>query len=97
MAAAAGARKRTKAPELGPLPQWDLADLYPARDDAGLERDIATCAAAAASFRARYEGKLAGLTGAELGGAIAAYEKMEETLGRVLSYASLVHAGDMSG
>jgi oligoendopeptidase F len=96
MAAAAGARKRTKAPELGPLPQWDLADLYPARDDAGLERDIATCAAAAASFRARYEGKLAGLTGAELGGAIAAYEKMEETLGRVLSYASLVHAGDMS-
>ncbi len=96
MAAVARTGKRTKGAELGPLPTWNLSDLYAARDDASLERDIATTAEAATAFQTRYEGKLAGLSGAELGQAVAAYERMQETLGRVLSYASLVHAGDMS-
>jgi oligoendopeptidase F len=81
---------------IGNLPQWDLRDLYPGRDSAELERDLAASEADAKSFRARYEGQLAGLPGEALGEAVAHYERLQETLGRVMSYASLVHAADMS-
>ena len=92
---AAGGR-RAKKTALGALPRWDLADLYPGRDSAELTRDLDESSRAAKAFRERYQGKLAALSGAELGGAIAAYEAMQEPLGRVMSYASLVHAADMS-
>ena len=87
----------TAAPErkLGALPEWDLSDLYPGRDSAELKRDLERSEADAAAFRERFEGKLAGLSGAALGAAIAAYEKLQETLGRVMSYAYLVYAGNM--
>ncbi len=90
--AAATAKRRA----LGKLPQWDLGDLYPGRDSPELACDLDRSAAEAKSFRAHYEGKLAGLSGAELGDAIARYERLQETLGRVMSYAGLVHSGDMS-
>jgi oligoendopeptidase F len=93
--AAAGVRKARKA-ALGPLPQWDLSDLYPGRDSAELKRDLETGEAEAKAFHERYQGKLAALSGAELGAAIATYERLQESLGRVMSYASLVHATDMS-
>jgi oligoendopeptidase F len=80
----------------GPLPEWDLGDLYPGRDSEALKRDLAASEADAAAFRARYEGKLVTLPGAALGGAVASYERLQETLGRIMSYAYLVYAGDMS-
>ena len=92
----AAGERRAKKTALGALPRWDLADLYPGRDSAELARDLDESGRAAKAFRERYQGKLAALSGAELGGAIAAYEAMQETLGRVMSYASLVHAADMS-
>jgi oligoendopeptidase F len=81
---------------LGPLPEWDLADLYPGRDSPELAADLERGAAEARSFHERYEGKLATLSGAELGGAIAAYERQQERLGRIMSYASLAYAANMS-
>ncbi len=85
------------APEaaLGPLPEWDLGDLYPGRDSAELKRDLARTEADAGAFRERYEGKLQSLSGAALGAAIATYERLQETLGRIMSYAYLVYAGNM--
>jgi oligoendopeptidase F len=83
------------AGDLGPLPQWDLADLYPGRDSTELQRDLAASESEAAALRARYEGKLAMLSGAALGAAVASYERLQETLGRIMSYAYLVYAGDM--
>jgi oligoendopeptidase F len=80
---------------LGALPEWDLRDLYPGRDSAELKRDLAESEAQAAAFRERYAGRLAALPGAALGAAIAEYERLQETLGRVMSYAALVYAGDM--
>jgi oligoendopeptidase F len=80
---------------LGPLPEWDLSDLYPGRDSAELKRDLARTEADAGAFRERYEGKLQSLSGAALGAAIATYERLQETLGRVMSYAYLVYAGNM--
>jgi len=81
---------------LGDLPNWDLDDLYPGPDSQALKDDLDRCAVEAKAFRDRYEGKLAGLEGAGLGAAIAAYEALQETLGRAGSYAQLVYAGDMS-
>ena len=82
--------------DLGALPSWDLGDLYPGPDSARLNGDLERCESEAKDFRARYEGRLAGLDGAALGAAIAAYEAIQETLGRVSSYAQLVYAGNMS-
>src|SRR6266403_1092885 len=81
---------------LGPLPEWDLGDLYPGRDSPELARDLADLAAQASAFRARYEGGLAALTGAELGAAVAQYEKQQEVAGRIMSYAELVRAGNVA-
>jgi oligoendopeptidase F len=86
----------TAGAALGVLPEWDLGDLYPGRDSAELKRDLERSEREAGAFRERYEGKLAELDGAALGGAITAYERLQDTLGRILSYAGLVYAGDMS-
>ncbi len=81
---------------LGELPAWNLADLYPDLDSPALQADLEGAAAQAKAFHARHAGKLAGLDGAALGAAIADYEAIQETLGRVMSYAQLVYSGNMS-
>jgi len=81
---------------LGDLPEWDLADLYPGRDSPELQRDLAALSTDAAAFRARYEGRLAALSGGELGAAVAQYERLQETAGRIMSYAELVRAGNVA-
>jgi len=84
------------AATLGPLPQWDLADLYPSPDGPEITGDLDRSLEAAKSFRASLEGKVATLSGADLGAAIVEYERIEEVLGRVMSFAHLRYAGDMS-
>jgi len=81
---------------LGPLPEWDLGDLYPGRDSPELARDLAALPADATAFRARYDGWLADLSGGELGAAVAAYEKLQEIAGRIMSHAELTRAGNVA-
>jgi len=81
---------------LSNLPEWDLTDLYPSTTSAELEGDIRNSASGAKEFAAKYEGKLDELDGAGMASAIAEYEVLEEILGRIMSYAYLVYAGDMS-
>ncbi|HEY1796770.1 MAG TPA: M3 family oligoendopeptidase [Stellaceae bacterium] len=81
---------------LGQLPEWDLADLYPGRDSPELKADLATLETSAAEFQARYQGRLAEMSGAELGTAVAEYEALQEVAGRVSSYAELVRAADLA-
>ncbi len=76
------------------LPVWDLNDLYAAPDDARIEVDLQAAQAQAAAFEAQYRGLLAGLSGAELAAAVQTYERVEESLGRVMSYAQLLFAED---
>ena len=78
------------------LPEWDLSDLYPGRDSEPLARDLAQLVDDAEAFRERYQGRLADLSGAALGAAIETYEQLQEQSGRIISYASLVHAGDLA-
>ncbi|HMD65071.1 MAG TPA: M3 family oligoendopeptidase [Stellaceae bacterium] len=81
---------------LGALPEWDLCDLYPGRDSEALTRDLARLAGDAEAFRGRYQGHLADLSGAALGAAVETYERLQETGGRIMSFASLVHAGNLA-
>src|SRR5260221_1821815 len=93
---AATAEMAGERQDLGLLPEWDLSDLYPGRDSPELAQDLATLASDAAAFRAKYEGLLAGLSGAELGEAVAGYERMQEISGRIMSYAELTRSGNVA-
>ncbi|MEL6766649.1 MAG: M3 family oligoendopeptidase [Pseudomonadota bacterium] len=80
------------AGEFGALPVWDLGALYAGPDDPAIAADLEAAGADAQAFAERYEGKLAGLGGAGLAEAVAAYEAMQSRLGRVMSYAMLRYA-----
>ena len=75
---------------------WDLSDLYEGPDDPELSEHLDTARREAESFRADYAGRLENLSGAELGQAIARYEFILELLHRVMSFAQLLFASDMS-
>ncbi len=84
---------------LGALPVWDLSDLYSAMDAPEVKRDLDRSAESARAFEARYKGKLEALSespeaGTALAAAITEFEAIEEILGRLGSYAGLIHAGD---
>ena len=81
---------------LGDLPEWDLADLYPGPESDELKRDLERIGREAAAFRDRYAGSIEGLEGAALGMAVADFETIQETMERIMSYAQLVYAGDVS-
>ena len=74
------------------LPVWDLSDLYGAMDDPSIERDLKAADDGADGLIEQGQGKLAAMDGEALAAFIAAYEKIEELLGKVYSYASLLHA-----
>ena len=74
---------------LGTLPAWDLTDLYPAPDSAELTADIAMLETEARDFAARYQGRLADLTAPEMLACIEAYQRIDITAGRIMSYAGL--------
>ncbi|WP_119301164.1 M3 family oligoendopeptidase [Dongia deserti] len=78
------------------LPTWNLGDLYAGPNAPEVERDLKDAGTKAAAFRQQYEGKLASLGGVEFLAAVLDYERIQETLGRVMSYAQLLYAGDMS-
>ncbi|MFC3230263.1 M3 family oligoendopeptidase [Marinibaculum pumilum] len=81
---------------LGRMPEWDLGDLYPAPDSAELERDFALCESEAKALAADCAGRIGSLDGAALAQAIRRYEVLDERLSRLVSYASLVYARDVS-
>ena len=76
------------------LPTWDLRDLYPAPDSPQLTADLDRTETEAKAFEARYAGKLAGLDGNGLAAAIEGLERIEEVMGRVMSYAQLLFSAD---
>ena len=82
--------------DLGQLPGWDLSDLYPDRDAPELTSALEKVAGQARAFRDDHAGKLAGLDGSTMAGAVAAYEEIQETLGRIGSFAFLTYATEMS-
>ena len=74
---------------LGPLPEWNLSDLYTAPDAPEVANDLAWVDSACAAFAADYEGRLATLDAPGLLACIARYERIEQVAGRLGSYAGL--------
>jgi len=75
---------------------WDLSDLYDGGDDPRIELDVEQTEAAAAAFRERYYGAVAGLSPADLREAIEERERIESTFTRAIYYAHLWFSTDMN-
>jgi len=84
------------ADALGDLPEWDLSDLYPARDDPSLEADLTAAASSASLFKQSFAGRMDGLNGDQLAAAIQEYERIDELLSKLMSYAQLVYSGNVT-
>src|SRR5262245_36894608 len=87
--------------KLGALPEWKLADLYERPDAPQLESDLKAAERVANAMQDRYAGKLATLLdgtqgGAALAEAVRAFESLNDLMGRIVSYASLLYAADTS-
>jgi oligoendopeptidase F len=105
MAKAIAAKRRTNSASpkgksaLGNLPEWNLADLYAGLDDPAIKRDLDRADADCVAFENDYKGKLAELAastqaGAALATAVRRYEAIDDLMGRLGSYAGLLHAGN---
>jgi oligoendopeptidase F len=88
---------------LGTLPEWNLDDLYRGLDDPAIKRDLDRADAECVAFETAYKGKLAELAqgdlmrtprGAMLAEAVRRYEAIDDLMGRLASYAGLMHAGN---
>jgi oligoendopeptidase F len=91
--------KSRPASRLGALPEWNLADLYAGIDDPAIKRDLDRADADSVAFEEAFKGKLAALAdganaGAALAQAVKRYEALDDLLGRLISFAGLIHAGD---
>jgi oligoendopeptidase F len=87
--------------ELGDLPQWRLTDLYESMASPRFAADLERAEREAKAFQERWRGKLAAIAaspeaGDTLAEAVRGYEALQDLIGRVMSYASLLYASDTS-
>lgn len=92
-------RRQNREPDLGTLPEWDLTHLYPSMDAPAFAADMERAASRALDFAGTYRGKLAAIAAqadasVALHKAVAAYEVLDDLMGRIMSYAGLVYSGD---
>jgi oligoendopeptidase F len=92
-------KSKAGATRLGALPEWDLSALYSGLDDPAIRRDLDRTDADCVAFEQAYKGKLAALAAAPqgtstLGEAVRRYEAISDRMGRLGSYAVLIHEGD---
>ncbi len=94
--------KASRAPNggIGALPEWDLSDLYAGVNSPEIAGDLARSDALARAFEERYKGRLATLAtppdgGKALAEAVRAFEAIDDLIGRIVSFASLVYSGNM--
>ena len=86
---------------LGVLPEWKLDDLYSGMDAPEVRRDLDRADNYSVVFEDEFKGKLASMASApdasaRLTDAVKRYEMIDDLLGRLISYASLVYSGDTS-
>ncbi len=92
-------KKPAKPPKLGALPEWNLNDLYPGIDSPAIKRDLDEADADCVAFEQAFKGRLSAMVGGKgdrppLADAVKRYEALEDRLGRLISYASLIYAGN---
>ncbi|MCA3562039.1 MAG: M3 family oligoendopeptidase [Aestuariivirga sp.] len=84
----------TATAALGPLPEWNLADLYASPEDPKFAADMKKGEELAKAFAETYRGRLASLGGEGLAAALKDYEALSDLLGRTGSYAQLYYVGN---
>ena len=91
-------RASAARPDLGPMPVWNLGDLYPSPNSKEVHADLKKATDEAKAIQERYRGKLAELAkdGAALAEPVVRYEALSDTLGKLGSYAGLLYAADTS-
>src|SRR5579859_4642423 len=101
IAGKSAAKRAVRYTSVGPrqLAEWNLDDLYRGLDDPAIKRYLDRTDAECAAFEEAYKGKLAGLAaaadgGAALAAAVRRYEAIDDLMGRLSSFAGLIHAGD---
>ncbi|MEJ0010006.1 MAG: M3 family oligoendopeptidase [Alphaproteobacteria bacterium] len=95
MAAATKRKQASPAAASDRLPEWDLSALYKGMQDPAIARDAKRLEKDAADFAKQYQGQLKTLAPAQLLEAVAAFERIEQELGKLGSYAQLLYAGNM--
>ena len=89
---------QSSSDQLGPLPEWNLGDLYSGIDAPELAADLAQASQRAKDFESNAKGTLAGILDrldvAQLTTFIREYESLQDLMGRIGSYAGLVYCGD---
>lgn len=79
------------------LPEWDLTDLYSSPDSETVTADLADVLKACEAFSEQFKGHLSGFATSapdDLAVAIVDFEQVQDRLGRLASYASLLYASD---
>ncbi len=99
MAKSSSRKKSAKPAKPGALPEWNLNDLYPGIDSPALKRDLDAADGDCATFEQDFKGRLQAMAAGEGAGralaeAVKRFEALEDKLGRLISYAQLVYAGD---
>ena len=88
-------------PDLGALPEWRLQDLYEGMGSPRFAADLERAEQEAKLFAEAYRGKIAEIAakldaGETLATAVKAYESLQDLIGRIMAYASLLYASDTS-
>ena len=92
----APATTAASAKALDNLPEWNLDDLFPGRECSELDAATDQARTRAKAFETAYKGKLSEMAPPALAAAIGEYEEIDEILGRMMSFASLLYSADMS-
>lgn len=84
---------------LGPLPRWDLTDLYPSIECVELKADFERAETECQKLVRDYRGKLAEIASHKdasslLSTAIQRYEMLDDIIGKIISYAGLLYSED---
>ena len=87
------ATSASPSPDLGPMPVWDLSDLYSAPNAPEVAHDLARAEREAQALKDQCQGKLAEIAkdGDKLGLVIKAYEDLSDLMGKLASYAGLYY------
>jgi oligoendopeptidase F len=84
--------------ELGPMPEWNLEDLYRSPDAPEIERDLTSARNQVSRLKGDCQGRIVEIAedGSHLAEAVVAYESLSDLMGRLGSYAGLLYAGNQS-
>lgn len=73
------------------LPVWDLSDLYASPQDPAIQRDLSRLETECCAFAQQFKNKLASLSAPELLTAVHMHERIDNTAGRIMSFAVLLY------